>query len=278
MEFNTLYIIGNGFDLAHGMTTRYADFRKWLVENGRIDVIEELQSAYPVKKEDSFLLWSDFETALGQYDLEKVINWSCEDLFLTEFSIGGQRFDRPNFFLETDLNIIVKKAFSDWVRQIAVAEKAVDVLPKDALYFSFNYTDTLEKLYGIPEQLILHIHGRASIGGELVVGHNRQINPGDYWDDSIDLRENNERMHRLCNMNDLSKPFDEILKRNERFFNRMGVVKNVHIIGHSSGEIDYPYFEKIKSSVPKDAVWHFNPYSDDDRRRVDALKSWLKIN
>lgn len=76
----SLFIIGNGFDLAHGMATRYADFKRWLILNGRIDVIHELQSAFPVQKDNEFLLWSDFENALGLYDLDKVINWSWDDL------------------------------------------------------------------------------------------------------------------------------------------------------------------------------------------------------
>ncbi len=29
-----LYVIGNGFDIAHNYPTRYADFREWLVANG----------------------------------------------------------------------------------------------------------------------------------------------------------------------------------------------------------------------------------------------------
>ncbi len=27
---STLYIIGNGFDLSHGLKTRYTDFSKWV--------------------------------------------------------------------------------------------------------------------------------------------------------------------------------------------------------------------------------------------------------
>ena len=74
MMAETLYIIGNGFDLAHGMATRYSDFKRWLIKKGRIDVIQELQSAFPAQKENDFLLWSDFEKALGLYDIDKVIN------------------------------------------------------------------------------------------------------------------------------------------------------------------------------------------------------------
>ena len=276
-EINTLYIIGNGFDLAHGMNTRYVDFRRWLVENGRIDVIEELQSAYPSRIGGDFLLWSDFETALGQYDIDKVINWSWEDLFLTHFSIGGRRFDSPNFFLETQLNHIINSVFSEWVRHIQLAVKAVFQLSLDAQYITFNYTDTLEVLYHIPEQQILHIHGRASKGEDLIVGHNRQIDHRDFWNDSIDMRENNERMQRLCDMNDLCKPFNEIIKRNEVFFQSLGSVRNIYVRGHSCGEIDYPYFRKIKTSVAAGAHWHFYPYTEDDARRIGKLKEAIGI-
>lgn len=94
-----LFIIGNGFDLAHGMPTNYSDFREWLIKDNRLDVVLELQKAYPVCVNDKYLLWSDFEKALGQYDLETVINWGWDDLYLTEVSIGGQMFDSPDFFL-----------------------------------------------------------------------------------------------------------------------------------------------------------------------------------
>lgn len=275
--FYTLYIIGNGFDLAHGMKTRYADFKQWLIENNRIDVIHELQSAYPARIGNDFLLWSDFEIALGQYDIKKVINWSWEDLFLTTVSIGGQRFDSPQFFLDAQLNDIINGAFSAWAKQIPLAENSVYTLPEDALYLTFNYTDTLETLYGIPDKQVLHIHGRASTGDKLIVGHNRMIDSGEYWDDRIELRENNERMQRLWNMNDLCKPFDKIIESNESFFGQMKDVRDVHIIGHSCGEIDYPYFRKIKVSVSEKAQWHFNPHCEEDERRIEKIKTTIGI-
>lgn len=277
MDYSLLYIIGNGFDLAHVMATRYADFKQWLIDNDRIDVIHELQSAYPAKMGKDFLLWSDFETALGQYDLEKVINWSWDDLFLTEYSIGGQRFNAPNFFLETQLNHIINSAFASWARHIRLSDKPIMSLPLSALYLTFNYTDTLEELYQIPERQLLHIHGRAKTDEELVVGHNHYIDPSDYWDDHIDLRENNERMQRLCDMNDLCKPYDDLIERNKEFFQQMGNVQDIYVIGHSCGEIDYPYFRDVKASVAKDAQWHFNPYSEEDSNRIDLLKRTIGI-
>lgn len=277
MEYAILYIIGNGFDLAHGMKTRYGDFKRWLIENDRFDVIKELESAYPAKMGEVFLLWSDFETALGQYDIEKVINWSWEDLILTEVSISGQHCDNPQFFLERQLNDIINSAFSAWAKQIKLASFTNFTLPLEALYLTFNYTNTLEKLYVIPENHVLHIHGRANADDKLIVGHNRMIDPSKYWDDSIYLRENNERMQRLSNMNDLCKPFDEIIERNEGFFHMMNRVQDIHVTGHSCGEIDYPYFREVKTSVAECAQWHFNPYTDEDEKRIEKLKNEIGI-
>lgn len=272
MPGKTLYIIGNGFDLAHGMPTRYGDFKRWLIENGRIDVIHELESAFPVQKDNEYLLWSDFEKALGLYDLDKVINWSWDDLYLTEFSIGGQVFGVPNLFLNTQLPDILNEEFTKWCHCIplATAPKAFH-LDKDAYYLTFNYTDTLEGLYGIPQKHILHIHGQASRNDKLIVGHNRLINPADYWDYNLDMRENNERMQRLTDMNDLRKPYYEILEHNNLFFMGLNHVRDIHIIGHSCAEVDYPYLQKIKESVDIGAIWHFTPYSNEDRYRINKL-------
>ena len=50
-----LFIVGNGFDIAHGMKTSYKDFREFLktTEKGRY-----LLNLYPVDDE----IWSDFES------------------------------------------------------------------------------------------------------------------------------------------------------------------------------------------------------------------------
>ena len=278
MMDKTLYIIGNGFDLAHGMATRYGDFKRWLIENSRIDVIHELESAFPVQKDNEYLLWSDFEKALGLYDLDKVINWSWDDLYLTEFSIGGQVFGAPDFFLNTQLPDILNEAFTKWCHCIPLATTPKDFyLEKDAYYLTFNYTDTLEVLYGIPQNQILHIHGQASRNDKLIVGHNRLINPGDYWDYNLDMRENNERMQRLTDMNDLRKPYYEILEHNNLFFMDLNHVRDIHIIGHSCAEVDYPYFQKIKDSVNIGAIWHFTPYSNEDRYRINKLIHKMEI-
>ena len=257
------------------MSTGYGDFRQWLIENYRFDVIQELQSAYHSIKDNEYLLWSEFEKALGEYDLNVVINWCWENLYLTEDSLGNQLFN--NSFIDTQLPDIIDEAFTKWIRSIQIpSQKNYDSITKDALYLTFNYTDTLEQLYNIPESQILHIHGRASKGEKLVVGHNHYINPSDYWDDAIDIRENNERMQRLADMNNLCKPVFEIIERYECFFKGLSGITDINVIGHSCDEIDYPYYRKIIESVSRDVKWHFNPFEDNKDKDIRSMKCLIK--
>ena len=279
MAINTLYIIGNGFDLAHGMATRYGDFRKWLIKNGRIDVIQELQSAFPSRKENNYLLWSDFEKALGRYDIDKVINWSWEDLCITVYSDSSRLIRNSDFFLNPQLIDILSEAFTAWIRSIPLANTPIDFNPKqEAYYLTFNYTDTLEVLYDIPNSLILHIHGRASQKEKLIVGHNREIDPSDYCDNNSGMRENNERMQRLTDMNNLRKPYHDIIDHNSAFFHNLNYVHDIQIIGHSCAEVDLPYFHKIKESIDVGAIWHFTPYCEEDKVRIQKFVQMMGID
>lgn len=36
----TLFIIGNGFDLHHGLATKYSDYRNWLVKHDKQVVVD----------------------------------------------------------------------------------------------------------------------------------------------------------------------------------------------------------------------------------------------
>ena len=59
-----LYIIGNGFDLHHGLKSRYWDFKLYL-ENKDKDLLEKLEEYF-----SSDSLWSDFEGTLEYLNTE----------------------------------------------------------------------------------------------------------------------------------------------------------------------------------------------------------------
>lgn len=69
-----LYIIGNGFDLHHGINSSYKDFQEWMYENNP-DVIEKADEIYGICDDE---WWSDFENQLASLD---TVRYSSEIAF-----------------------------------------------------------------------------------------------------------------------------------------------------------------------------------------------------
>lgn len=59
---NQLYIIGNGFDIAHSYQMRLFNFIKWTKENNHFDFLEVADHF------DDDTLWSDYEFSLETLD------------------------------------------------------------------------------------------------------------------------------------------------------------------------------------------------------------------
>ena len=63
-----LYLIGNGFDLAQGLNTRYSDFYKARILNKELPggILTKLQSSI----KDDIKSWADMEKRLGEFSSE----------------------------------------------------------------------------------------------------------------------------------------------------------------------------------------------------------------
>ena len=80
---------------------------------------------------------------------------------MTEYEICGKVAVSPLLILNTQLSDIINEAFTKWLRSISLAKTPkFFILDKDAYYLTFNYTDTLETIYGIQDRHVLHIHGK----------------------------------------------------------------------------------------------------------------------
>lgn len=141
-----LYIIGNGFDIDHGIKSSYYDFKKYLKTSADDNAnlfLNILEKSY-TKDDDN--LWKNLEENIGNLDLNSVIEESILNLIpAIEFT---------NYF---------SCFFKKWVNQIDINVEAKAYLQKlfdnqHDLFFTFNYTPTLEKLYNINEQNIKYIH------------------------------------------------------------------------------------------------------------------------
>jgi hypothetical protein len=249
-----LYVIGNGFDLWHGLPTSYRQFYEFAKE-----ILDELESYYLFEVTQAGP-WCDFENSLGAF------NWHEFYDAHNHIDVQDESF-RPSFVycLEDDLREqanqhvdSIRECFREWIDEIDIlAAEGKLALAENALFLSFNYTSTLEIIYGIDNKNVLHIHGRSETFDELVFGH------GDTMEEVPELDENGDSNRTIFSDAEgeakypfyaLKKPVHEILENNMEFFDSLAHISEITVIGHSLNKIDLPYFRKLATSAPN-AMW-----------------------
>ena len=154
---NKLFIIGNGFDLAHNLPTRFNPDFKNIARKYEQDNFWDL---YQSREED---IWSDFENLLGYPDLNALeeIFYGYEPDYLSD-----RESDRDGIIYQVELNGNLYGALCKFASN---AEECLENISSNPFfkqifdsyghYITFNYTHTLEQIYDIPWEQILHIHG-----------------------------------------------------------------------------------------------------------------------
>ncbi len=267
IDMADLIIIGNGFDLAHDIKSKYSDFKEYVKNiNGDTDIMD----TYFSTKAD---FWSNVELALSNYDLDHIFDectpgedWLNDESFKTAY----QYEDAPD-----NLRNIVdefKRMFNEWVNNIDIDNVQTKFqLQSNDLYLTFNYTEVLEKYYSIPPKNILHIHGERGGNSEYVIGHNNYVKPlSAYTSDGI-TPEETARMKIIEIMNSFDKKSADIIKRKQKFFSQLGSVSEIVTIGHSLNEIDWPYFEKIVKETGNNKVWEMHCFSVNDKNNANKM-------
>ncbi|WP_270428062.1 bacteriophage abortive infection AbiH family protein [Fusobacterium mortiferum] len=190
-----LFIIGNGFDIAHGLPTRYVDFRKFL-EKSDFSFFERIFEIYrysfkrkihPVThevlnlngNEDEYdLLWKDFEFNMREVNEDLIFDeYEFELEYETEYDDQiKENIERD--ILETFYEIYehLQSKLDEWISSIDITNltKKSSLINNENydLYLNFNYTRVLEEVYGIEEE-ICHIHGEVG-KTPLIMGHNNK--------------------------------------------------------------------------------------------------------
>jgi hypothetical protein len=278
-----LYIIGNGFDLHHGVNSRYSDFGHFL-QGADSETYEQVQKHFEVDED----FWSEFEDRLASFDVGTAID-DAEHYLL---SYGDDEWsDSAHHDYQEELTTIVRaisvtlrQRFAEWIRHLPIpkpSEVRARMLPLDnkALYLNFNYTTSLQELYGVPEKQILHIHGCATDSAQnLVLGHGWERKPSDSLNFKIDpmqvdtrVRQGNQILDEYFSMT--FKPTAEILRRHTVFFESLGGIDAVYVMGHSLSAVDIPYFQAIVRNIKRDARWTVSFHADADliRKRFGSF-------
>ncbi|MEP0546326.1 MAG: bacteriophage abortive infection AbiH family protein, partial [Rhodothermales bacterium] len=152
----------------------------------------------------------------------------------------------------------------------------------DARFISFNYTSTLEKLYGVDPRRVLYIHGSSeSGGGPIVLGHGwkqESVGHSDEWDE--ELRERDPRVQEGEQIiqryfQDTLKPTAAIIEQNQAFFDSLAGVGEVYVLGHALSPVDLPYFKSIvdatRGAPPRWLVSYHSP--SEKESHTEALRS-----
>ena len=168
-----LYIIGNGFDLHHGINSSYRNFRDWLYEN-EPTVIQDIEEAYGCCDDE---WWSDFENQLGSLDIleyaSAVASENVPDLMSDHCD---RMWNDAQIEVEQSLDGLysdLRSCFRNWILQLNSPreDKKIELIREGSRFLTFNYSKTLENMYGVPSAQILHIHGCIDDNEEFVLGH-----------------------------------------------------------------------------------------------------------
>lgn len=261
---STLVITGNGFDIWHGLPTSYKHFH---------DKYSDALSQY-TQYFDDFLdtdkAWTVFEESLGSFNEDEFLDKSAymPDIEEMAENIGMLYGYEDSISFETkELIENITSLFNLWISSIKVdVAIRLTALPSNCKFINFNYTTTLQEVYGILDSNILHIHGK--VWGKIVFGHGRPLHTQQFdgntpWFD--DVQKNARSVHGV-----FYKPVPSIIEQNKAQLKSYGDVKKIIVIGHSMNDIDKPYFEFILNEYPK-VKWENYNVGDEIQNTHDRL-------
>lgn len=257
-NLDRLFIIGNGFDLAHGLKTSYENFKQYLlnVQNIKItgvdfcatDIIQLISRCTETAR------WCDIETDLGFVpdQVDKYID-ETKDYDVQRLRgalLGGILEDIPKYVSSWIADVDYKKA-----NPMFSFEKMIN---KEKDYFlTFNYTDTLERMYEVKK--ICHIHGKC--GEKIVFGHGEELTYGK----EFRLREDLE-----CGLVEaylhLQKDPKKNIERHREFFDAIRELQAVYSYGFSFSKPDRPYLSKICEKTTPNTTWYLSSYESTLRK------------
>ncbi len=277
-----LWIIGNGFDRAHGLPTSYSDYYKFLIANGEEWMASMLEFYFGnVTGHPGNILWSQLEKALGIYSIDAIYDFLKEghtlDIDHVSQYVGEVEAEVQYHFVKICEKF--SKTFTDWCHSIGlngVKTNSQFTFTANDRFLTFNYTDTLECVYSIDVKKVQHIHGWAASGDELIVGHNNpaKMSNGikdDFLDNTANIRAIVETVNKL------EKKTKKIIACNRMFFDSLGSIDKVVVYGHSIEGVDMPYFEEVSKCVNASARWTFYCYEEDEQEHYEGVARRLGL-
>ena len=300
----TFNIIGNGFDSYHGLPTDYYYFACYVLLYDE-QLYDDMANMYGFNKglvnghtgEVSRVIaneeyWSEFEKRLAYLSVEWVENSLQDELFLecpdaVELEIEKVKrvSDIKDIMNLWVIDTVDKETNFQFLK--AHLEKAALKFDSEDTFLSFNYTHTLEKVYGINK--VFHIHGEASntYVSELILGHGddevidnlqkkiAELELKDYCQAALNRKIEYKFEKQV--LQELRKPVGNCIARLVSFINKIKEPDEISLYGLSLGKVDLPYLEIIRNKWPA-CKWKFSYHNVEDQTRIKKTVNELKLD
>ena len=173
--------------------------------------------------------------------------------------------------------------FRWWLKDIQQRIDSSEFVPKPSLvelfgndsfqFFTFNYTKTLQRLYGIKK--VIHIHNR--VGQDLIFGHEKSDDIGLYrstdYENGFSFSSSFLDDMIVSFKKDTASP----LKKYHEFFKKLNPsIDKVYSYGFSYGKVDSVYIKKIISAISPNATWYFTQFETKDAEALRIKKVKLR--
>lgn len=274
------YIIGNGFDISHGLKTSYGDFLDFYKKSNFLT-------------DEEHELWSDFENNFSLHvsnvldetvvDAEEIRDEIYVEDYYDVISPNGDNCQPYFSFLTSFKEDEIKKFTLEFKKYLlsldySRVEKKFD-LEENSAIISFNYTLYAKSLYNIKS--FSNIHGH--VNDKILFGYNSFVNkavsfslipeideieydgsdPGDFlaelqsYDRSEDVHGTLDKADEIAydcmeSIKGVTDKYDKALSECRQlieleFYNAVKQGDEVAIIGHSLGEADSDFFNKLNT-------------------------------
>ena len=282
-----LFILGNGFDMAHRLPTGYEDFVDYIkredASNDEKTLLDFLihYIGEPFYHDD--FLWRDFENKLGEADFSQDIS-NAEYREDQLYDDADKDPDYYSYQASAHLSMVKHIAaslpciFERWIRTVDIDEaRPIEnfrrlIRRNQAAFLTFNYTKTLEEIYH--ERHVKHIHG-AIDGENILVGHGNHLDQvHTYEKDKInpltELSSIDDINYTLGSVdsayNSWSKDIKQNIIKNADYFTSLKAydIEEVYSFGFSYNDIDMPYIKIIIDGLkdPCNVKWIFSDYNE----------------
>lgn len=308
-----LNLIGNGFDLYHGLPCKYFHFACYLAKY-KPEFYTEMANMFGFKyirhlgfPEDNVefvaddFFWKTFEEKLGELDTTWLEESLQDDLGL-EYPDDPVEVEIP----EVANSQIIVQQFTEWIVNTVNTNANFEVikdmmgsnlltLNKNDYYINFNYTQTLEKVYGISYSRVFHIHGECDLDVSedipaLVVGHGNkenierleekitEIEDSGYYLSSQGVKNRmSEYEAEVHILKDLRKNVESLIVEMVDNLKSHNITPDEILVwGLSCGEVDKPYIRSLNSMFPS-AKWVFSYYDKKEKEERKELAEELGL-